>query len=385
MLLLKYLLFITSITASSSKTVSNTTASNSKTVSNVETKNSKISKNDIHSDSHLETTNVTKNSMIKIFDPYYVDSCNNTIYFDNIEDYARYIGPDWFGVGYCGNNTVVNNVGSYFKVSENKKSKREKVEIKNINQKEYDIYENEDDKNENMEDNTYDDEDELSIYRARTKEDYKKEIKKLYENFIENGMKSISLTSKNPAYNPYHPALIKIKDINENEINYIITMGMPYEVDKSLYEELIKDGQSKFEDCASITREPDSVISCTVAYTDDIQNTISISNNDGKSYHKSYRKVYSKGDATTKEISESLQLANALSYSKSTHESDTSGYTESLEKVHNVIDSESLARTQSKENTHMESTEHTTSHMSEEHAHTLTNSKEITDETNFNK
>jgi len=32
------------------------------------------------------------------------------------------------------------------------------------------------------------------------------------KNFIKNGMKSLSLTSKNPAYNPYHPDLIIIKE-----------------------------------------------------------------------------------------------------------------------------------------------------------------------------
>jgi len=52
---------------------------------------------------------------------YYVDFSNNTIDFDYIKNYARYIGPDWFGVSYCGNNTVVNDIGNYFKVTENKK------------------------------------------------------------------------------------------------------------------------------------------------------------------------------------------------------------------------------------------------------------------------
>jgi len=199
------------------------------------------------------------------------------------------IGPDWFGVSYFGNNTVVNNVRSYFKVSENKKGKRENKTSKNIdvnNDIPDSLKSNKNAKDANNEEN----EEELSIYRAPYKEEYKKEIKKLYENFIGKGMKSLSLTSKNPAYNPYQPALIKIKDIDEYKINYITTMGMPYEADKSLYENLVKDGKSKFKDCASITREPGSVISCTIAYTEDIQDTVSISNNNGKSYHKSYEK-----------------------------------------------------------------------------------------------
>ncbi|KAL6627957.1 hypothetical protein U3516DRAFT_777023 [Neocallimastix sp. 'constans'] len=71
-------------------------------------------------------------------------------------------------------------------------------------------------------------------------------------------MKSLSLTIKNSV-------LIKIKDIDEDKINYITTMGI-------------------------ITRELGSVISCTIVYTEDIQNTVSISNNDRiKSYHKSLK------------------------------------------------------------------------------------------------
>jgi len=40
-------------------------------------------------------------------------------------------------------------------------------------------------------------------------------------------MKSLSLTSKNPEYNPYHSDLIKVTDIDENKINFITTMKMP--------------------------------------------------------------------------------------------------------------------------------------------------------------
>ncbi|ORX41565.1 hypothetical protein BCR36DRAFT_218421, partial [Piromyces finnis] len=55
------------------------------------------------------------NGITKIVDPFYINSKNETIYFDTIEEYSKYIGPTWFGVAYCGNNTIVNNVGRYFK------------------------------------------------------------------------------------------------------------------------------------------------------------------------------------------------------------------------------------------------------------------------------
>jgi len=155
-------------------------------------------------------------------------------------------------------------------------------------------------------------------------------------------------------------------------------MGMPYQLDRSLYEHLINNEKSNFTECASITCKPGTVITCSVACTDEIQNTVSISNNEGKSYYKSYGKIYSKGDATTTEINESLQLASAFSISNSTHENEGNRYTESLEKVHGVINTESLARTDSREDTHTETVEHTTSHMvTEEYSHTLTHNKDL--------
>jgi len=84
--------------------------------------------------------------------------------------------------------------------------------------------------------------------------------------------------------------------------------------------------------------------------------TVSISNNEG-SYRKSYGKVYSKGNVTTTEINESLQLASASTISNSTHEYKGNGYSESLEKVHGVINTESLARTESREDIHTETVE----------------------------
>jgi len=95
---------------------------------------------------------------------------------------------------------------------------------------------------------------------------------------------------------------------------------MSYNMDKSLYEKLIKNNKSDIEDCGSVARQPGIQFQCSITYTEEIQNTISISYNNGKSYHKSYEKVYSKGDTTTEDINSSLQLANAISSSKSIHE-----------------------------------------------------------------
>eukprot|EP00833_Pecoramyces_ruminatium_P015805 jgi/Orpsp1_1/1189837/evm.model.d7180000074851.1 len=124
-------------------------------------------------------------------------------------------------------------------------------------------------------------------------------------------------------------------------------MGMPYITDKSVYEKLIKDNESKFEDCGRVTRQPGTTLQCSIAYTEEIQDTIT----------------------------------NAISHSNSIHENDGSGYSESLEKVYGIINSESKTRGINIEDTRTENSEYSTSYMiSEENSHMVTSIKETTDE-----
>ncbi|KAG4081735.1 hypothetical protein H8356DRAFT_971023, partial [Neocallimastix lanati (nom. inval.)] len=123
-MLLKLALLITSLISIDAISINKAEIENINTSVNIiqyENAKSLNSANETKS-KHVEFCIYTSNSMTKIIDPYYMDSdsSNNKIYFDNIEEYARYIGPNWFGVSYCGNNTIVNNVGEYFKVVENK-------------------------------------------------------------------------------------------------------------------------------------------------------------------------------------------------------------------------------------------------------------------------
>jgi len=308
--------------------------------------------------------------MIKMIDPYYIDSSNNKIYFDNIEEYARYIGPNWFGVSYCGNNTVVNNIGEYFSVTENANYEKREID-ENTNQEELKKY-----KLEN----------ELNLFGSRSYKEYKEKIKSYYDGFIKNGLKSIALSSKhNPAYNPYHPALIKIENINPDEINFITTMGYPYEADKSVYEDVLKNNKPEYDFCASLSQKG-GTITCSVAYTDEVQNTLSISNGEGSSYHKSAGKIHTVGDTVTDEINRSIELALALTVSNSTNGSTSKGFSKSFETVHNVINTTSNSTTNSTEDTETNSVEKARTHMvSEEHAHAVTHSEDVANETNWSK
>ena len=87
----------------------------------------------------------------RVVDPYYTDSNNETVYYETIEKFA---GPTWFGVSMCGNNTVVNNVGRYFKYignsdneensNENKISNKTTTEENAIEENETDSVTNDD-------------------------------------------------------------------------------------------------------------------------------------------------------------------------------------------------------------------------------------------------
>jgi len=94
----------------------------------------------------------------------------------------------------------------------------------------------------------------------------------------------------------------------------VTTSGIPYnlnEIDKEWYNKYLRENEDKGKDikeCGSFQLIEGSTYTCSVAYTNEVQDTISISNSRGTSYHKSYGKVYSKGD-----IPLLMKLINRLS------------------------------------------------------------------------
>ncbi|KAG4092765.1 hypothetical protein H8356DRAFT_1404538 [Neocallimastix lanati (nom. inval.)] len=245
------------------------------------------------------------------------DSSNNKIYFDNIEEYARYIGPNWFGVSYCGNNTIVNNVGEYFKVLENKNYDEQK-----------NLYERDEEKNENENKNKDEEEIRYSGFKCLTFNECRENIKKVYDGFIKEGLKSILFW------------------------------------DKSLFDALKKDNNSDFIDCISV-KNKEIAFTCTVSYTDEIQRTMTITNENCNSYHISNGILHGEGDTSTKEISNQIEIARTLSMSNSTN-------------------GKSKAMTHNNETTHSDTTENSYSHMiNEDHSHAVTKSKDSSSESNW--
>ncbi|KAG4089833.1 hypothetical protein H8356DRAFT_1356416 [Neocallimastix lanati (nom. inval.)] len=276
-----------------------------------------------NSTENLEFCLYTKNSVIKTINPFYVDlDSDKTIYFNNIEEYTKYLGPNWAGVSYCGNNTLVNYVGEYYKIK-NKKY-------------------------ESTTDNSFPETNDENIYKGRTLDDYRKMYKKLYDDLILAGFKKCR----------FNKDLIKVKNIRYT--NMVTTSGIPENEDKG------KD----IKECGSFQLIEGSTYTCSVAYTNEVQDTISISNSRGTSYHKSYGKVYSK--------------AHALSGSKSISKSLSDGGSSSIEKVYTVVNSNSKALSDTRESSHEETNERSILHIeSENQSRATINSKENSKETNW--
>jgi hypothetical protein len=76
-----------------------------------------------------------------------------------------------------------------------------------------------------------------------------------------------------------------------------------------------------------------STLTCAVSYFYNLQDTLTISNSKGETYHKSYGYVYSEGDVFSREIDKTLEFARALSKGSSVSISKSDGYSAAIENV----------------------------------------------------
>ncbi|KAG4081440.1 hypothetical protein H8356DRAFT_971970, partial [Neocallimastix lanati (nom. inval.)] len=292
----------------------------------------------------------TTNKVVRMVNPFYINSQNKTIYFESIEEYAKYVGPTWFGVGFCDSNKLVNNVGEYYTVTK-------KVDVSKRDESKK---QNQSDGKDNVEDEKLNDkpnddavDDELDV-----KDD---DIYKV-------------------PYNPYHQSLI---NFNKNgKTNFITVLGTPYT--KEQYKNLVKEDSPNYKNCMSVTNMKGSTFSCSIAYLVSEQQSITIALSNGKTYHKANGQVYSEGDAVTDDINSSVELASALSKGGSISSSESKGTTNSLEQLHSIVNSKALAIMNSNDYTHTDTREESYSHtVSEENSHSRSDGGEVIDETNW--
>ncbi|ORX34337.1 hypothetical protein BCR36DRAFT_417231 [Piromyces finnis] len=229
------------------------------------------------------------NGITKIVDPFYINSKNKTIYFDTIEKYSKYIGPTWFGVAYCGYNTIVNNVGHYFKyigddVNQSIDTISTEISDRSDEAKTEGVFE-EDDMYNN-------DENEVFI------------VNKLID--PEKPLKCVPLNSVNPAYSPYHPLMIKTT--NRERANIINNMGTVYGGNSNKIMEFFKDSKD-IQPCGTVMKMRDSSISCSVRVSNTIDESVTITDSNGKTYHQAYGVVYSDINLFSDDINTVLELS----------------------------------------------------------------------------
>jgi len=91
-------------------------------------------------------------------------------------------------------------------------------------------------------------------------------------------------------------------------------LGAPYKEKKIDNFKLEDEEGNDFGDCnISASNMEKSSMTCSVAYSYSIQNSISISTSKGTTYHTGNGYNYGEGDTVTDEIGASLEIARALS------------------------------------------------------------------------
>ncbi|ORX48462.1 hypothetical protein BCR36DRAFT_371314 [Piromyces finnis] len=110
------------------------------------------------------------------------------------------------------------------------------------------------------------------------------------------------------------------------------------------------------------------MMTCTISYNDEIQDTISISSENGQFYHKSAGKTIIKGDTYTEEQNRPIELAHSLVVvSDSTNGNTTKGFSKSFENTHNISE---------KAHTYT---------FNEDYSHAVTDGRDVANETNWSK
>ncbi|KAG4100492.1 hypothetical protein H8356DRAFT_1036219 [Neocallimastix lanati (nom. inval.)] len=339
----------------------------------------------------------------KVINPFYTDSNNNTVFFDSIEEYSKFIGPTWLGVSYCGNNTIVNNIGIYYEVAKNshKNSKENKKEEEGdaLNKRSSDENTNNStgtslthtkSKEKEIEDNIIKPSESV-LQGVPSVEEYKEIFKEKYENIQKNGLKCIALNSINPGYNPYHPALINFKTTDDIH-NIVTVMGIPYGGNRNEYMDVMEKDRNEENDnkrikhCGIVKNFIDGSISCSVSISKTIDHSVTITDSSGISYHNAYGRVLSEGSSLTEDINNVIELSSALTDSKSISHATSEGDSTALESVYSIVRSQSVADTTSKEKTHTNNHEDSYAHTeSEDYSHTRTDGGEHVDTHNWSE
>jgi len=268
----------------------------------------------------------------KVYNPAYENSDGNIVYAKTIEEYAKVLGPTWYGVSWCDNSTMVNSIGLYFDITKIQKKLKENTK-KSSNNKPI----NSDKKNVKREENSQT----TNYLRDKDNiEEYKKNVDKyvdeIYKELKRSKKECIPLVSVNPAFNPYHKSLTigvegspNIRDGTGSSISFSDSIVQSV-IDYNKFD-INSDFTKNFAKCAGVNNCAGCNVVCNTLISTTVENQYSITASNGVSVTHSIGDVTSDSNTLTDEISNTIEVAKSLSKSNSITGSNSESSTNTLE------------------------------------------------------
>ena len=219
-----------------------------------------------------------------------------------------------------------------------------------------------------------------------TREDFTEYYENLYKKLFDKDkpLKCIPLTSVNPAYDPYHNSLI----IGNKDVNIITNVGRSIGGSnlKYTFDNLVKgnDGNYNIEQCGLVYNMKGATISCSIRVSNTIEDSVTISDTNGNTYHQSYGIVSSNTNSFSDDINTVLEASVSSTKGNTISQSESSSQANAAERTITYMSSKSYSKSDTKDITHTTTHEESYAHtVNEEHSHARTDGGSITNESNW--
>jgi len=321
----------------------------------------------------------------KVYDPAYFDEDGNVVFAKTIEEYAKVLGPTWYGVSWCDNSTMVNSIGIYYDVSSIQEKLRKRSNSEDESKKDNNNDEIAKDKNEIENVNPY-------VRGKNTIEESKQIIANyvdaIYDKLKHSNKQCIPLVSNNPQFNPYHKSLII--GINDRVPNIRHATGGIMKLPNSINNIInnindVSSGLSQgFTNCAAVSNCKGCTVVCDALITFTNERQYSITNSEGQVISRSIGNIESNTDTLTDEISNTIEIASTLSHSDSITQSESDANTNSLELAVSIAHLESKTDTNDTNiSINMDHSEANIHGVTEDDTHAITNTTGVSTEKNW--
>ncbi|ORX83723.1 hypothetical protein BCR32DRAFT_277804 [Anaeromyces robustus] len=239
--------------------------------------------------------------MSEVYNPSYGDEDGNLIFPQTIEEYAKALGPTWYGVSWCNNSTMVNSIGLYFDISDVLK-KLKKQSNKTIIKRA--VIDNDSDINDRSANNILlRDKDNIEEYKKNAD----KYIEEIYNELRRTEKKCIPLVSVNPAFNPYHKSLtVDVGDSSNIRSAFGSYINFSDSVMKSVIDynnlNINNDISNNFSQCVGVSNCKGCTIFCNTLISVSMEYQYSVTTSSGTSTTRSIGDTTSNSNTLTDEI-----------------------------------------------------------------------------------